>query len=257
MIDENKAVHTKNKELHEMLEAAQARNAELEGEKGQCSNEVGELQATVAQLQGELAAVNEKLRVEQLSVGDQNALVDTYRRENMNLDKEGRMLRESWESKVSTLKTAEQDRDRFKAELQQLSEQYKKLVDDLSFCVMDYQVKTSSTQVLNQEGKYELLSTYLNRIYDQQESTNDKYKKVGEINKSTSPYVPATVPERLVPSLLSPNANTCPVVDEPTSANAVSWADAHRVTMAGAALSPNGRLLPVTPPNTKPGWNKY
>ena len=58
----------------------------------------------------------------------------------MNLDAEGRKLREDWDAKVHALSKAEQDRDHFKAELHQLSEQYAQLVDDLSFCVTDYQV---------------------------------------------------------------------------------------------------------------------
>merc|ERR1712188_284015 len=100
----------------------------------------------------------------------------------------GRKLRQDWEEKVHSLSKAEEDRDHFKAELHQLAEQYAKLVDDLSFAVMDYQVKTSSTQVMTSEGKHELLSTYLNRIYDAQETTNDKYKKIGEINRARKPY---------------------------------------------------------------------
>merc|ERR1711998_231975 len=125
-------------------------------------------------------------------------------------------------SKVHSLSKAEEDRDHLKAELHQLAEQYGKIVDDLSFCVMDYQVKTSSTQVLNREGKHELLSTYLNKIFDQQDNTNDKYKKLGELNvermAATKQYIEASVPEKIVPALLSPNANTQPLAieDEPS-----------------------------------------
>jgi|ERR1711907_65734 len=258
MIDENKAVHAKNVLLQDQLEAAQGAATQLETDKSELQKEVGGLQADVAMLTGELEAAKEALKEEQLKLGDANVQSDTLRRESMNLDTEGRKLRQSWEEKVYNLKKAEEDRDHFKAELHQLAEQYAKLVDDLSFCVMDYQVKTSSTQVLNREGKYELLATYLNKIYDAQETTNDKYKKLGELNRSRgSPYIATTVPERLVPSLLSPNANTQPISDEPSKANAVSWTESHRNQPRGAPLSPNGRLLAVTPPGTKPKWNQY
>merc|ERR1711865_457530 len=244
MIDENKAVHEKNVELRDCLEA-----------------KIAELENSAVSMAQQLESANATLRDEQLSNGRTNVLADTLRRESMNLDLEGRKLRTDWEDKVYDLNKAEEERDHFKAELSQLSEQYAKMVDDLSFCVLDYQVKTSSTQVVNQNGQYELLSTYLNRIHDQQETTNDKYKKLGEQNRLRSPknagvpYIQASVPERLIPSLMSPNANTRPVEDLPCSNNAVSWADATRDTTQAAPLSPNGRLMPVE--TGKPGWNRY
>jgi len=257
MIDENKSVHCKNLELRDQLEASEASNAALSSEKETLQKEVGALQSEVARLNGELQTAEATLREEQLKLGDSNVLSDTLRRESMNLDAEGRKLRTNWEEKVYTLKKAEEDRDHFKAELHQLAEQYAGLVDDLSFCVMDYQVKTSSTQVLNKEGKYELLGTYLNRIFDAQETTNQKYKRLGELNRSRKPYIESTVPERLVPALLSPNANSQPTTDLPSRENAVSWTESCRPTLTGAPLSPNGRLLPVTAPDTKPCWNKF
>merc|ERR1712072_86186 len=256
MIDENKAVHAKNVLLQEQLEAAQSGGTQLETDKAELQKEVGGLQADVARMTGELEAAQNALKEEQLNLGNANVQSDTLRRESMNLDAEGRKLRQSWEEKVYNLKKAEEDRDHFKAELHQLAEQYAKLVDDLSFCVMDYQVKTSSTQVLNKEGKYELLATYLNRIYDAQETTNDKYKRLGELNRSRSPYIQTTVPERLVPSLVSPNANTNPAADEPSKENAISWAASHRLPTVSTPLSPNGRMLRPTEPGTKPSWNK-
>lgn len=255
MIDENKAVHTRNLELRDQLEAEQAAHNKTREEKQAVENQVQGLNDRVASLTDQLKTTTEQLRQEQLNVGNGNILSDTLRRESMNLDAEGRKLREDWDAKVHALSKAEQDRDHFKAELHQLSEQYAQLVDDLSFCVTDYQVKTSSTQVMNKQGQYELLSTYLNRIYDQQETTNDKYKKLGQFNRSRSPYIDTTVPERLIPATLSPNAVTRPVADAPNKDNAISWVESQRATLTGAPLSPNGRLLPVS--TGKPGWNKF
>jgi len=257
MIDENKAVHTRNLELRDQLEAEQAEHTKTRAEKQCVEAQVQGLNDQVASLTEQLCTAVEQLRREQLSVGNANILSDTLRRESMNLDVEGRKLREDWDAKVYGLGKAEQDRDHFKAELHQLSEQYAQLVDDLSFCVTDYQVKTSSTQVMNKQGQYELLSTYLNRVYDQQETTNDKYKKLGQFNRSRSSYIETTVPERLIPSVLSPNAITRPVTDVPSKENAISWVESQRLTLTGAPLSPNGRLLPVSSPGGKPGWNKF
>merc|ERR1712028_229374 len=261
MIDENKAVHEKNVELRDSLEASGAANKALSSDKACLEAKIAELENSAVSMAQQLESANATLRDEQLSNGRTNVLADTLRRGSMNLDLEGRKLRTDWEDKVYNLNKAEEERDHFKAELHQLSEQYAKMVDDLSFCVLDYQVKTSSTQVVNQNGQYELLSTYLNRIHDQQETTNDKYKKLGEQNRLRSPknagvpYIQASVPERLIPSLMSPNANTRPVEDLPCSNNAVSWADATRDTTQAAPLSPNGRLMPVE--TGKPGWNRY
>lgn len=72
------------------------------------------LQADVARLTGELEAAKEALKEEQLKLGDANVQSDTLRRESMNLDTEGRKLRQSWEEKVYNLKKAEEDRDHFK-----------------------------------------------------------------------------------------------------------------------------------------------
>lgn len=255
MIDENKAVHTRNLELRDQLEAAQGSHSKTAGEKQAVEDQVQGLNEQLASVSAQLNTAVEQLRHEQLSVGNANILSDTLRRESMNLDVEGRKLREDWDAKVHGLAKAEQDRDHFKAELHQLSEQYAQLVDDLSFCVTDYQVKTSSTQVMNKQGQHELLSTYLNRVYDQQETTNEKYKKLGELNRSR--YIETTVPERLIPAVLSPNAITRPVTNELSKDNAISWVESQRPTITGAPLSPNGRMLPHTSPGGKPGWNKF
>jgi len=79
---------------------------------------------------------------------------------------------------------------------------------------MDYQVRTSATQVMGPDGKHELISTYLNRIYDEQELTNSKYTKIGAINRARAGN----------DSLAPPPSN-------------------ENVTLAGH-LSPSGHLVP-------------
>lgn len=64
------------------------------------------LQADVARMTGELEAAQNALKEEQLNLGNANVQSDTLRRESMNLDAEGRKLRQSWEEKVLTCRVA-------------------------------------------------------------------------------------------------------------------------------------------------------
>merc|ERR1711907_340475 len=151
------------------------------------------------------------LKEEQLILGKKNVESDLLRRESMNLDMEGRKLREDWDDKVYKLRKAEEARDHYKAELNKLAQQYGDLVEKLSFVVMDYQVRTSATQVRGADGKHELLSSYLNRIYDEQEMANSKYAKIGAINTArlsgSDAHSPAHLAGHLSPgrtALLSP-----------------------------------------------------
>ena len=68
----------------------------------------------------------------------------------------------------------------------QLAAQYGDLVEKLSFVVMDYTVRTSATMVQGKDGM-EPLSTYLNRVYDEQEMTNAKFARIGAINVARQP----------------------------------------------------------------------
>merc|ERR1711865_908686 len=103
----------------------------------------------------------------------------------MHLDQEGLQLREDWDNKVFSLQKAEEARDHYKSELTKLADQYGDLVEKLSLVSMDYTVRTSATMVDAPDGK-QLLSTYLNRIYDEQEATNPKYARLGAINLARS-----------------------------------------------------------------------
>merc|ERR1712072_858727 len=182
MIEENKRVHAANEDLRQRLAAC-------EEESARKSRIIEDRDATIARLQAEaerLTISEQKaqadLREEQLILGKKNVELDHLGRESMNLDMEGRKLREDWDDKVYKLGKAEEARDHYKAELQKLAAQYGDLVEKLSFVTMDYQVRTSATMVQTSEGKYELLSTYLNQIYDHQETANAKYAQLGSSN---------------------------------------------------------------------------
>jgi chromosome segregation ATPase len=186
MIDENKRVHSTNEELRSMLEASEAAGAQkdrkiskLEGDIRMLRNEL-EKQAEAAD-----SAVAE-LKAEQLDVGRKNVECDKLRREMMSLSSHGMELREDWDDKVFKLSKAEEARDHYKAELHKLAAQYGDLVEKLSFVVMDYTVRTSATMVQGKDGM-EPLSTYLNRVYDEQEMTNAKFARIGAINVARQP----------------------------------------------------------------------
>merc|ERR1711865_3345 len=104
MIDENKAVHEKNVELRDTLEASQAQCKQLEAEKACLEGTVCDLEGNVCSLTDQLNCANATLRDEQLHAGRTNVLADTLRRESMNLDLEGRKLRTDWEDKAHNLK---------------------------------------------------------------------------------------------------------------------------------------------------------
>merc|ERR1711924_507688 len=182
MIEENKRVHATNDELREQLANAEAANAEKDATIEALNSKVTALTQQLARNSDTAKKAVNDLKEEQLVLGKKNVEADMLRRESMTLDMEGRKLREDWDDKVFKLGKAEEARDHYKAELQKLATQYGDLVEKLSFVTMDYQVRASATMVQTSEGKYELLSTYLNQIYDQQETANAKYAQLGSSN---------------------------------------------------------------------------
>jgi len=187
MIEENKRVHATNDELREMLaeaeEACASKDRKIMGLESQVSSLTAALELQTKIAKDAVAALNE----EQLALGKKNVECDKLRRESMNLDQQGRKLREDWDDKVYKLTKTEEAEGHYKNELHKLAAQYGDLVEKLSFVVMDYTVRTSATMVQGKDGM-ELLSTYLNRIYDEQETTNAKYARLGQINMARQPF---------------------------------------------------------------------
>jgi len=182
MIEENKRVHAANVDLREHLAASEQANMEKAHIISDQGRQIAALKAEVDRLTLSEKQAQADLREEQLVLGKKNVELDHLRNQSMNLDMEGRKLREDWDDKCYRLFKAEEARDHYKAELQKLAAQYGDLVEKLSFVTMDYQVRTSSTMVQTAEGKHELLSTYLNKVYDEQETTNSRYATLGASN---------------------------------------------------------------------------
>lgn len=277
MIEENKALHGTNNELRNQLQAEEKRANEAKEMLEGAMAENAALKAQVDALTASEAKAVADLKEEQLILGKKNIEVDLLRRECMSFDMEGRRLREDWDDKVYKLSKAEEARDHYKSELNKLAGQYGDLVEKLSFVVMDYQVRTSTTQVKTKEGGTELLSTYLNKVYDEQEAANAKYAQLGMINRQrlgavspsslaavnvatdTVPLPVNTTP--LMPTLLSPSAEAVAVARAAAynSVAASKWTERVKVQANNSPKSPNGRVAPknIEQPAGKPGWNKY
>jgi len=183
MIEENKRVHSTNETLRDHLEECEESCAAKDQKITALEARTGTLAAELERQVAIAKKATADLKTEQMKLGKKNLECDMLRRESMNLDMEGRKLREDWDDKFYKLQKAEEARDHYKVELHKLSTQYGELVEKLSFVTSDYTVRTSSTMVQGRNG-LELLSTYLNRIYDEQETTNSKYARIGAINLS-------------------------------------------------------------------------
>jgi len=181
MIEENKRVHATNDELRASLAEAEASNTAKDKKIAALESKIRSLTDEVESQKAIAKNAVAELQEEQLELGQKNLHCDQVRKENMSLFEHGKELREDWDDKVYKLTKAEEARDHYKSELHKLAAQYSDLVEKLSFVVMDYTVRTSATMVQGRDGM-ELLSTYLNRIYDEQETTNAKYARLGAIN---------------------------------------------------------------------------
>jgi len=235
MIQENKRVHSVNEELRDELSTCQRQSAEKSDTISALEANVSKLEAHRDELIVAAKKAKDELMVEQLGLGKKHVEADLLRRESMNLDMEGRKLREDYDDKVYKLSKAEEARDHFKAELGKLGSQYADLVEKLSFVTMDYQVRTANTLVKNVDGSSELLSSYLNRIYDEQESINSKYSKIGAFQRSRVELAsPVDSPLKTKP--LSPRS--------PRSPRAVSPRLSPRGLPLPLPLDPRGLPLP-------------
>lgn len=133
--------------------------------------------------------VNEKAHVE---LQELRHLVDEK-------DAELRELRSSWNEREKRLEQLETQRVFYEEELSNIGHQYQTLLDKLSFVITDYSVRTAPIQV-RVGGGYELLSTYLNRIFDEQTKLKSQYDRTvphsPAVMNKYSPEKPAT-PKRV------------------------------------------------------------
>merc|ERR1711977_146900 len=98
------------------------------------------------------------------------------------------------ESRMSRL---EEQRAFYEQELSALGASYQGLVDKLSFVVSDYTVRTTPIQV-RVGGGYELLSNYLNRVFEEQDAIATRYQRLER--PPLSPRSPRAFPIQITPS---------------------------------------------------------
>merc|ERR1711939_739687 len=122
MIEQNKEVHAQNQELRDQLSATETKLGMAEDRNNELAAANAKLVAECERLSAsEKKAVND-LKEEQLLLGKKNVESDMLRNETMNLDHEGRKLKEDWDDKVYKLRKAEEARDHYKSELNKLAQ---------------------------------------------------------------------------------------------------------------------------------------
>eukprot|EP00658_Telonema_sp_P-2_P071203 TRINITY_DN60506_c0_g1_i3.p1 TRINITY_DN60506_c0_g1~~TRINITY_DN60506_c0_g1_i3.p1 ORF type:complete len:433 (+),score=123.43 TRINITY_DN60506_c0_g1_i3:240-1538(+) len=166
-----------NMELRSQASTNQAQNAELETRCGMAEEEIqrvlhenGELQAANEDLHARCAAQQEQIEL----LAAQN---DSLKNQLGGREQELAEMRGPWQEREKRLEQLESQRVFYEESLARIGDEYQGLLDKLSFVVTDYSVRTAPIQV-RVGGGYELLSTFLNRIFEDQEKLKQQYDKV-------------------------------------------------------------------------------
>jgi len=137
------------------------------------------------ELAKEAQALKEGLVQEQFQREQAVIQIEQMKHELDDKNSELRELRTSWTEREKRIEQLETQRVFYEEELSSIGHQYQSLLDKLSYVVTDYSVRTAPIQV-RVGGGYELLSTYLNRIFEDQSKLKDQYDK-------TVPHPPAVL----------------------------------------------------------------
>ena len=172
-----------NIEVKQLLIHKTNANAELQNSVNQTGDALGQLENEYAALQQEAQALKEGMLHEQFNANKAMAEVETLKIDLEAKDQELRELRSSWTEREKRIEQLETQRIFYEEELSSIGHQYQALLDKLSFVITDYSVRTAPIQV-RVGGGYELLSTYLNRIFEDQNKLKDQYDR-------TVPHSPA------------------------------------------------------------------
>jgi len=166
----------------EELEAANASNTKLHQMNTSQADDITQLQQQLHQLamenntlkstKGNKEVLDLQNQLEQFA--RQNEMIKT---DNTSKEAELAVMRGSWQEREKRLEKLESQRVFYEESLSRIGEKYQVLLDKLSFVVSDYSVRTAPIQVKVDNG-YELLSTYLNRIFEDQERLKQQYDKV-------------------------------------------------------------------------------
>lgn len=235
--DENDTIRQRYLDLEDAwqtlgVECKQLReeNADLRADNSKKTKELEEARAVVKTLEAKLDEVHasfveqrnlaedtkQTLVSEQLELGKKTKESDLLRRESVTQEAELRKLREAWNERESRIARLEEQRNFYEQQLSQLGESYQALVDKLSFVVSDHSVRTAPLQV-RVGGGYEVLSNYLNRVFEEQDAIATRYQRMER--PPLSPRSPRAFPIQITPS----GSPTSRVYYEPLKGQMANW----------------------------------
>jgi Ca2+-binding EF-hand superfamily protein len=161
-------------------------------------SKLGEVHSSFLESRDLAEATKQSLIAEQLELGKKTKESELLRRETMVQESELRKLREAWNDREARLERLEEQRSFYEQQLSELGSSYQALVDKLSYVATDHSVRTAPVQV-RVGGGYEVLSNYLNRVFEEQDHINAKYKKAAA-QAPLSPHLPMPFPFQVTPS---------------------------------------------------------
>jgi Ca2+-binding EF-hand superfamily protein len=189
MGDENNSLKRKNGALESELQDKSSALAESQALNKQLQQKLEETHQSFLQ-QRDLAAESKQMLIaEQLEMSKKTQEAGLLRRESVSQEQELRKLRDAWNTREARMKRLEEQRSFYEQELAGLGASYQGLVDKLSFVVSDYSVRTTPIQV-RVGGGYELLSNYLNRVFDEQDAIAKRFAQIERFPESpvSSPH---------------------------------------------------------------------
>jgi len=183
MGEENNNLKRKNAALESELQAKSAALDESQALNKQLQQKLEETHASFLQQRDLSAETKQMLIAEQLEMSKKTQEAGLLRRESVAQEQELRKLRDAWNTREARMKRLEEQRSFYEQELSELGASYQGLVDKLSFVVSDYSVRTTPIQV-RVGGGYELLSNYLNRVFDEQDAIAKRFARVERFPQS-------------------------------------------------------------------------
>jgi len=224
MGDENNSLKRRNAALEAELQEKSSALTESQALNKQMTDKMGETHASFLQQRDLAAETKQMLIAEQLEMSKKTQESGLLRRESVAQEQELRKLRDAWNTREARMKRLEEQRSFYEQELSELGASYQGLVDKLSFVVSDYSVRTTPIQV-RVGGGYELLSNYLNRVFDEQDAVAKRFAKIEKF-----PSSPDASPHRFPSPARNNNASPkrgdgSRIFYEPLQGQLANWPD--------------------------------
>jgi hypothetical protein len=224
MGDENNALKSQNTQLTSELNDKTAALEDAQSLNQQLKAKLEQTHSSFLQQRDLAAETKQMLISEQLEMSKKTQEAGLLRRESVAQETELRKLREAWNERESRMSRLEEQRAFYEQELTALGASYQGLVDKLSFVVSDYSVRTTPIQV-RVGGGYELLSNYLNRVFEDQEAIARRFAQIERLPSSPagSPHKFPISTRKSSPSKSANNAQK--IRYEPLQGQLANWPD--------------------------------